>query len=158
MRHCCKQARERIYIGSCACRLKSLDSPRASGVCLFSMRYHSPRVVILLVSGLREWDLVRVGLFTRGCSPPNPFGGSDRLRQNLFTPHHILEWGAKTALADAIWLYELPSGSRNHILELREKSCYLRRNSDMRNIALSTTLHRNQAHGSPERRAVTSRD
>ena len=23
---------------------------------------HSPRIVILLVSGLREWDLVRVGL------------------------------------------------------------------------------------------------
>ena len=34
-----------------------------------------------------------------------------------FTPHHILEWGAKTALSDAIELYELPSGSRRHILE-----------------------------------------
>ena len=41
-----------------------------------------------------------------------------------FTPHHIFEWGAKTALADAIELYELPSGSRRHILERREKLCF----------------------------------
>ena len=52
---------------------------------------HSPRIVILLVSGLREWDVFRVERFTRGCSPPNPFGGSAESRQNLFTPHHIWE-------------------------------------------------------------------
>ena len=74
--------------------------------------YHSPIFVILLVSGLREWDLIRVVLCARGCSPPNPFGGSDETRQNLFTPHHILEWGAKTCLRTRYWLYELPSGSR----------------------------------------------
>ena len=61
----------------------------------------SPHFVILLVSGLREWDLIRVELVTRGCSPPNPFGGSVQTRQNLFTPHHIFEWGAKTASSDA---------------------------------------------------------
>ena len=64
--------------------------------------YLSPRIVILLVSGLREWDVFRVVLCARGGSPPNPFGGSVESRQNLFTPHHILEWGAKTALSDAL--------------------------------------------------------
>ena len=92
---------------------------------------HSPRIVILLVSGLREWDLVRVGIFPRGCSPPNPFGGSFKTRQNLFTPHHILEWGAKTCLRTCYWLYELPSGSRNHILELREKRLFYQFSSYM---------------------------
>ena len=61
----------------------------------------SPRFVIYAVSGLREWDVFRVGIIPRGCSPPNPFGGSGESRQNLFTPHHIFEWGAKTAFADA---------------------------------------------------------
>ena len=64
--------------------------------------FHSPTFGILVVSGLREWDLFRVEQFPRGCSPPNPFGGSSKTRQNLFTPHHILEWGAKTAFADAM--------------------------------------------------------
>ena len=64
--------------------------------------YHSPTFVILVVSGLREWDVFRVVRFARGCSPPNPFGGSLEIRQNLFTPHHIFEWGAKTALADVL--------------------------------------------------------
>ena len=93
-------------------------------LCCGLERYHSPRYVICIVSGLREWDLVLVEPITRGYSPPNPFGGSEESRQNLFTPHHILEWGAKTALSDAIELYELPSASRNHILELREKERY----------------------------------
>ena len=94
---------------------------------LYLRRYFSPRNVIYAVSGLREWDLFRVERFSRGCSPPNPFGGSGETRQNLFTPHHILKWGAKTCLRTRIELYELPSGSRNHILELREKGQYCER-------------------------------
>ena len=90
-------------------------------LCLCLGIYHSPIFVVFVVSGLREWDLVRVEVVTRGCSPPNPFGGSGETRQNLFTPHHIFEWGAKTCLRTCIELYELLSGSRNHILELREK-------------------------------------
>ena len=37
-----------------------------------SVVHHSPRFVILFVSGLREWDVFRVVRFARGCSPPNP--------------------------------------------------------------------------------------
>ena len=66
-----------------------------------------------------------------------------------FTPHHILERGAKTALSDAIELYELPSGSRNHILELREKGRSGECSGVMSGIVLSTKLHRNLPHGSP---------
>ena len=46
-----------IYLGA---YLNGIESQRRffiSGVC------HSPRVVILFVSGLREWDLIRVGRF-----------------------------------------------------------------------------------------------
>ena len=93
-------------------------------LCCGLERYHSPRYVICIVSGLREWNLVLVEPITRGCSPPNPFGGSVQIRQNLFTPHHILEWGVKTCLRTCSWLYELLSASRNHILELREKERY----------------------------------
>ena len=63
---------------------------------------HSPRFVIYAVSGLREWDLALVGDF-----PPRMFTAEPvrRLRGDSagqFTPHHILEWGAKTAFTDAL--------------------------------------------------------
>ena len=131
MQHCCKQARERIYIGGCALFLSPLVSPRASGVCLFSMRYHSPRVVILLVSGLREWDVFRVGDFLPRMFTAEPVRRLRGKSAEQFTPHHILEWGAKTAVRTRGWLYELPSGSRNHILELREKHLFYQFSSYM---------------------------
>ena len=64
------------------------------GVC------HSPRFVIFCVSGLREWDVFRVAQFPRECSPPNPLKRLSGESAVQFTPHHIFEWGAKTALAD----------------------------------------------------------
>ena len=87
--------------------------------------YHSPRVIIFVVSGLREWVVFRVVRFTRGCSPPNPFGGSVETRQNLFTPHHILEWGAKTCLRTRYRLYELPSGSRPPYIRAGTRSMFV---------------------------------
>ena len=39
---------------------------------LFWELFHSPIFVVFVVSGLREWDLIRVERFPRGCSPPNP--------------------------------------------------------------------------------------
>ena len=53
-----------------------------------------------------------------------------------FVPHHILKWGAKTAVRTRSELYELPSGSRNHIPELREKMQLFKRNICMSSYSL----------------------
>ena len=146
MMGCCEQAERTNYILEGALPSFVAGFAMSQRRFFISVRLLSPRNVIYAVSGLREWDLIRIGIITRGCSPPNPFGGSGESRQNLFTPHHILEWGAKTAVLTRGWLYELPSGSRNHILELREKICYQRHDNCMSGIALSTKLHRNPAY------------
>ena len=88
---------------------------------LYLRRYCSPRNVIYAVSGLREWDLIRVGLITRGYSPPNPLKRLSGESAELVHAPPYIRVGRENLFADAIWLYELPSGSRNHILELREK-------------------------------------
>ena len=155
MKQCHEQAGERNIYWKELFLLSLLVSPRASGVSLFwalsltarcyLSRFGSPRM------GFDFGRTIHPRMFT--AEPVRRLIGDSAVQ---FTPHHIFEWGAKTAVRTRGWLYELPSGSRNHILELREKMCYRRRDNCMSDIALSTKLHRNQTHGSPARRAAAA--
>ena len=67
---------------------------------------HSPRFVILPVSGLREWDVFRVERFCPRMFTAEPVRRLIGESAVQFTPHHIFEWGAKTCLRTRIELYE----------------------------------------------------